>query len=177
MLTILIVVALLFFFWPQICAFLSNRFLPWVEETFGETIGGMMKTLTVWLDRSIRGVRRGLKTAWRFFKERVLRIRTVYSTVNGSDAKAETISVVDVGNGRVAEIIETRTLSMDDIPLQMQEEIIRQNKDSSGVRKSEVDEKEVIHEQAKKRLEEDKKMAASQEEEDELQKLCDLVNA
>lgn len=177
MLTLLTVLALLFYFWPRICAFLSERFLPWVEKTFGEKIGGMMKTLTVWLDRGIRGVRRGLKTAWRFFRERVLRIRTVYATANGGDAKATTVSLIDIGQNKAVEITETRTLSMDDIPPEMQEEIIRQNQDSSGRRKAEVDETAVIRGQAKKRLEEDKKIAASQAEEDELRELCDLVNA
>ena len=171
----LLIIALIFFFWPRLCAFLSKTFLPWAKETFGEEIGDMLETLTIWLNRGIRGVRRGIKQAWKFLKERVLRMKSVYSTSNGVDVTVETTARVKLNDGRYVDIVETSDLPMDDIPLKMQEEIIRQQKTPSGVRQTECNELDVLTEQAKKCLEADKKLAASREEEIETQELCALV--
>lgn len=176
MLAIALIIACLVFLWPRICTFLSERFLPRVTEIFGETIGGWLTTLTCWLDRTIRGIRRGFKAGWIFFKERVVRFRTDYSTTDNEKVLIKTTNVIDLGNGKIGEIIETKTHPMDILPLKIQDDIIRQKRNASGSRQVEVDEKSVISEQMKKRLEEDRRLATSQEEEDEYRELNILVN-
>lgn len=175
----IIILLLVIFFWPQICSFLNRQIKPFIEKLFGQTGKKMMEQLIIWLDRGLRATRRGLKTAWDFFKKRVLRITTVY-TATGEEVDVETEAIVnDPKGGQPWKITEHRQLSIDDIPLEMQNEIIRQEKNKAGSRTATCDERSVIDAQAKKRLEEDRKLANSPEEERELQELqqtLDMAN-
>ena len=176
LLTAAILITLLVFFWSTICSFLSKHFLPWVKTAFGDDVCDLMTSLICWLDRNIRGIRRGLKNAFRFFKERVLRIHTTYSTTNGRTVKKKTEGVFKNDNNDLVVIEEEQDLSMDDLSFEFQEEIIRQKANESKVKEVEVDENEVINQQVKKRCEEDRKISQSQEEEEEILSILELAN-
>ena len=76
MFTILISLIVIIFFWPRIRNFMSTSLLKLVREKLGETFANYCIDVVAWLDKKIRGIRRGFKEAWLFVKKRILRMDT-----------------------------------------------------------------------------------------------------
>ena len=69
-----------------------------------------------------------------------------------------------MGNGKISKIVTTQNVDFDQLPLEIQDEIIKQNFATDGYRHGKLDNKEVIQTMAAERLKEDKKLPQIEDE-------------
>ena len=84
-------------------------------------------------------------------------------------------TLIDLGNGKVGQVISTQNVDFDYLPEEIQREIIKQNFATDGYRHGKLDNKEVIQTMAAERLKEDKKLPQTEEEATETTELETLM--
>ena len=164
MLTIIITIFVVIFFWPRIRKFFSTSLSKFIREKLGETFANYCIDVVAWLDKKIRGIRRGFKEAWLFVKKRILRMDTEVMVDGNMDCISKETTLIDMGKGKVCRIVETCDVVFDALPEEIQREIIKQNFAADGYRHGKVDNKEIIQTMAAERLKEDKKLPQTEEE-------------
>ena len=164
MFTFIITILVVIFFWPLIRNFFSTSLSKFIREKLGETFANYCIDVVAWLDKKIRGIRRGFKEAWLFVKKRILRMDTEVKVDENLNCVSKETALIDMGNGKVGKIVETHNVDFDKLPAEIQQEIIKQNFATDGYRHGKVDNKEIIQTMAAKRLEEDKKLPQTEEE-------------
>lgn len=164
MFTFIITILVVIFFWPRIRNFFSTSLSKFIREKLGETFANYCIDVVAWLDKNIRGIRRGFKEAWLFVKKRILRMDTEVMVDGNMDCVSKDTTLIDMGNGKVSKIVTTHNVVFDELPEEIQQEIIKQNFATDGYRHGKVDNKEIIQTMAAKRLEEDKKLPQTEEE-------------
>lgn len=144
-LTIIGIVAAVFtIFWPSIRSFLSTQFLPFVRQHYGEKFAAPLTSLTVWLDRQICFVRKGIAEAVRFIRTRILRMETrVVMTPDGTVIGGE-VTELDNGDGTVTIMKKPSALDFTALPQKMQDELLRQQASKDGYKTGIVDQKGLL---------------------------------
>lgn len=149
LLTFLIVAALagaFLYFWNNIREYLTHSLRPWIAEKFGTRIGDSFAEMICWLDNKTTSVVRGLKGIVRFFKERVLGIKSTYKKVSPHVVAHEREVYVHLDDGRVLKRKETSEMAYEDLPDSIRNEMIRLNAVEAS-----MDEKQFTMENIKKR--------------------------
>ena len=144
-LTILGIVAALFtIFWPSIRSFLSSKFLPFVRQRFGEKFAAPITALTVWLDRQICFVRKGIAEAVRFIRTRIFRMETrLVMTPDGTVIGGE-VTELDNGDGTITVMKKPEVVDFTALPQRMQDEFLRQKASKDGYKTGIVDKKKLL---------------------------------
>ena len=175
MFTFIITILVVIFFWPRIRNFISTSLSKFLRERLGETFADYFTDVVAWLDKKIRGIRRGFKEAWLFVKKRILRMDTEVMVDGNMDCVSKDTTLIDMGNGKVGRIVETHNVVFDELPEEIQREIIKQNFATDGYRHGKLDNREVIQTMAAERLKEDKKLPQTEEEATETTELETLM--
>ena len=150
LLVILGAAVLLSHYWPQLANWMSQSLIPWVREKAGETAGNLLETLVVWLDKGLVPVLAQVRKAWKFLRERILRLRRTY-TKNSADTvmlSTETILVDESGNA--VRRVEEEEIDWALLPEDVREAMIKQ-----GQQPAEVDVKALFEHKARERAAED----------------------
>ena len=175
MLTFIVTSIVVIFFWPRIRNFISTSLSKYLREKLGETFADYFTDVVAWLDKKIRGIRRGFKEAWLFVKKRILRMDTEVKVDENLNCVSKETTLIDLGNGKVGQVISTQNVDFDYLPEEIQREIIKQNFATDGYRHGKLDNKEVIQTMAAERLKEDKKLPQTEEEATETTELETLM--
>lgn len=174
-LTIIVTSIVVLFFWPGIRNFISTSLSKFLRERLGETFADYVTDVVAWLDKKIRGIRRGFKEKWLFVKKRILRMDTEVMVDGNMGCVSKGTTLIDMGNGKVGRIVETHKVDFDYLPEEIQREIIKKNFAEDGYRHGKLDNKEVIQTMAAERLKEDKKLPQTEEEATETTELETLM--
>lgn len=152
------------FFWPSIRNWFAKDLITFIREKINEKCADCCVDVVAWLDRKISGIRRGLKTAWKFIKERILRMETDFSLDSNGDCSSTGTVIIDMGDGKAAKITKTEDVDFDSLPPEIQEELIRQNFAGDGCRHGKMNDKEILQKMGLQRLSEDMNKARTEEE-------------
>lgn len=129
LLTFLLVSALagaFLYFWNNIREYLTIGFRPWIAEKFGVRVGDSFAELICWLDNKTTAIIRNLKGIIRFFKERVLGMKSNYKKISPHTVVHERESYIHLDDGKVLRRKETTEMAYEDLPDSIRSEMIRQ---------------------------------------------------
>lgn len=153
LLTLAIVIALsgaFLYFWNNIREYLANHFRPWIAEKFGTKVGDALAELICWIDNRTTMIVRNLKSVVRFFKERVLGLKSNYKKISPHTVSHEREIYIHLDDGKVLKRKETTEMAYEDLPDSIRSEMIRQSKTDVT-----MDEKQFTLDAVKKRAEEE----------------------
>ena len=120
-------------FWGKLRNWLNDKLRPWLTRRFGETVGEKFGDFLFWLDDKIVLTRLAFRTMWRFFKERVLRMKRTYTANPNNTVTNEGETIVINEHGNVVKITETVIENWEDLPGNIRREMIRQNTNTAQI--------------------------------------------
>jgi len=157
------------FFWPGLCRFISTHIIPWVEEEFGKDWSNPLINFTQWLNGKITAVRVGFAKIYRWFKERILRMKSNYKyNPNTETVTKTTVTATKKENNDVEIRKYTEIQDIGEIPPEVMKLILHaQTKDEVA----QEDGMETIDKMVKNRCEQDKNKVQTYREQKELEEL------
>lgn len=175
MLWFVITTIIILFFWPSIRNWFATDLIAFIREKISDECADYCVDVIAWLDKKICGIRRGFKTAWKFIKERILRMESDFSLDGNGNCSSTGTVIIDMGNGKAAKITKTEKVEFDSLPPEIQDELIRQNFAEDGCRHGKMNDKEILQKMGLERLSEDMSKVQSEEEAQEGRELETLL--
>jgi hypothetical protein len=135
------------YFWPYIADAFAQTVIPFVRRHLGDPVANLLVTLITWIDRPMGFLHNTVQEAWRFFKQKVIRIKRIFVKTSPTEVKEKT--EVWVSNGKPFQQVLERELQWHEVPQEIRDEMIR-----NGLDTAEIDMKKSVEgmvvEQAKK---------------------------
>lgn len=125
--------AALVYFWNYIVDFFQTVIIPWFRNVFGDIPANILASIVKFCDKVISWTRRQIKHAWKWFQTKVLGMKTEYTKVSSSEVKGKTTTYVQGEDGKVIRTIKTEQLDWDDVPDNVREQYIANNRNSFTV--------------------------------------------
>lgn len=135
-------------FWGKLRDWLNTRLRPWLARKFGEKFGEKFGDFLSWLDEGVTMMRKFFRGIWRFFKERVLRMKRTYTRNPDQTVTNDGQTIIRDEHGNFIKITETKIEPWEDLPGSIRREMIRQQTNTA-----EIDEMEVLERKTRERAE------------------------
>ncbi len=125
--------------WPWILDFFSTKIIPWVREHLSTSLADVLAEICCFIDNKAVGIRRNIKSLWKYLRENLLGCETAYTKISSNTAIGKTTTLVRNEDNKLMRTTVTEELNWDDLPEKIRSEMNRQSNATA-----ELDQKKVI---------------------------------
>ncbi|MGL6225135.1 MAG: hypothetical protein ACRC10_00745 [Thermoguttaceae bacterium] len=154
LITGVLLLATLSYFWNNIREFLNTTLRDLIEKAFGTEWGNKFAELVVWLDKGIVKIKKTAQSAYQscmdWFMQKFLRTEVKYDNIRGTTTTKTTTILIQLDNGMGQETTITETnVNWHELPDNVRAEAIREKADIASVDVKEIVEKQYQSKQEK----------------------------
>ena len=121
------------YFWNYIVDFFQNVIIPWFRKVFGDIAANILASIVSFCDKGISWTRQQIKRAWKWFRERVLGMKSDYVKVSSNQVERTTTTYTSTQDGKVIRTVRTEPLDWEDVPDNIRDQYIANNSNSFTV--------------------------------------------